>query len=247
MNPFMTQAMVAVQNLTKIYRMAKHELVALKGIQFEIAPGEMVAIMGPSGSGKSTLMTLLGCLDTPSAGQLWLDGQDISRCDEKQLAQLRNQKIGFVFQSFHLLPDLTALENVALPLFYARRPQAERLARAKQVLEKVDLGHRLYHKPLELSGGQQQRVSIARALVNHPALLLADEPTGALDSKTSYGIMKLLQELNTQGSTVVIITHEPDIARCARRIMWLRDGKIHSDQSNQPVIPAWVSSGHEDE
>lgn len=237
--------MIEVRNLIKIYRMAKQELMALRDISFTIEAGEMVAIMGPSGSGKSTLMTLLGCLDTPSQGQLWLDGQNISDCDEKQLAQLRNQKIGFVFQSFHLLPDLTALENVALPLFYARCHQAERLSRARKVLEEVGLGDRMSHKPLELSGGQQQRVSIARALVNRPTLLLADEPTGALDTRTSYDIMRLLQTLNAQGSTVVIITHEPDIARCARRIMWLRDGKIHSDQPNEPVIPTWTASEHE--
>ncbi|HEY9839719.1 MAG TPA: ABC transporter ATP-binding protein [Candidatus Obscuribacterales bacterium] len=230
-------SMLITQDLVKTYRMAQQEVHALKGVSFAIQPGEMVAIMGPSGSGKSTLMTLLGCLDTPTSGSLSLDGTDVSRASEVELSHIRNRKIGFVFQSFHLLPDLTALENVALPLFYARRPTAERLAKARAALEKVGLGDRVQHRPLELSGGQQQRVSIARALVNEPALLLADEPTGALDTRTSYEIMLLLQQLNTQGSTLVIITHEPDIARCCSRIIVLRDGLIESDVSNTPWMP----------
>jgi len=229
--------MLVTQDLVKTYRMAQQEVQALKGINLNIEAGEMVAIMGPSGSGKSTLMTLLGCLDTPTSGSLALDGLDVSSATEVELSQIRNLKIGFVFQSFHLLPDMTALENVALPLFYARRPRAERDAKAQQSLEKVGLGDRVHHRPLELSGGQQQRVSIARALVNQPALLLADEPTGALDTQTSYEIMRLLQELNDQGTTLVIITHEPDIARCCKRIVILRDGIIESDETNTPWKP----------
>lgn len=225
------------QNLSKTYRMAQQEVHALRGVSFHVTAGEMVAIMGPSGSGKSTLMTLLGCLDTPTAGHLSLDGVDISQANEVTLSRIRNQKIGFVFQSFNLLTDMTALENVALPLFYARRPKSERLQRAQAALEHVGLGDRLGHTPLELSGGQQQRVSIARALVNRPALLLADEPTGALDTRTSYEIMHLLQDLNQEGTTLVIITHEMDIAHCCRRIVVLRDGRIESDTPHTPWRP----------
>lgn len=229
--------MLMTRDLVKTYRMAQQEVQALKSVNLKVLPGEMLAIMGPSGSGKSTLMTLLGCLDTPTLGSLELDGVDVSRASEVELSHIRNRKIGFVFQSFHLLPDLSALENVALPLFYARRPPAERLARAKAALTKVGLADRMHHRPLELSGGQQQRVSIARALVNEPALLLADEPTGALDTRTSYEIMGLLQDLNAQGSTLIIITHEMDIARCCQRIVTLRDGVIEQDVLNQPMIP----------
>lgn len=229
--------MLTTRDLVKTYRMAQQEVQALKSVSLQVLTGEMVAIMGPSGSGKSTLMTLLGCLDTPTMGSLELDGVDVSRASEVELSHIRNRKIGFVFQSFHLLPDLTALENVALPLFYARRPPAERHQRAKASLAKVGLAERMHHRPLELSGGQQQRVSIARALVNEPALLLADEPTGALDTRTSYEIMRLLQDLNNQGSTLIIITHEPDIARCCKRIVTLRDGVIEQDITNVPVIP----------
>lgn len=232
--------MLITQNLVKTYRMAQQEVQALKGVNMQIEAGEMVAIMGPSGSGKSTLMTLLGCLDTPTSGSLSLDGLDVSTASEVELSQIRNLKIGFVFQSFHLLPDMTALENVALPLFYARRPRAERDAKAQQALEKVGLGERVHHRPFELSGGQQQRVSIARALVNQPALLLADEPTGALDTQTSYEIMRLLQALNDQGTTLIIITHEPDIARCCKRIVILRDGLIESDEVNIPWTPEFI-------
>lgn len=229
--------MLITRDLVKTYRMAQQEVHALKSVSLTIEAGEMVAIMGPSGSGKSTLMTLLGCLDTPTSGSLELDGVNVSQATEVELSNIRNLKIGFVFQSFHLLPDMTALENVALPLFYARRPRHERDQKAHESLEKVGLGDRIHHRPLELSGGQQQRVSIARALVNQPALLLADEPTGALDTQTSYEIMRLLQELNQQGTTLVIITHEPDIARCCRRIVVLRDGVIESDQPNEPWSP----------
>lgn len=217
--------------------MAQQEVQALKGVSLKVETGEMVAIMGPSGSGKSTLMTLLGCLDTPTSGSLRLDDLEIQEADEVTLSQVRNHKIGFVFQSFHLLPDLSALDNVALPLFYARRPRAERDQKAQAALDRVGLGDRVHHKPMELSGGQQQRVSIARALVNNPALILGDEPTGALDTRTSYEIMTLLQELNAQGTTLVIITHEPDIARCCKRIITLRDGVLESDVPNTPMIP----------
>jgi putative ABC transport system ATP-binding protein len=229
--------MLEARDLVKTYRMAQQEVQALRGVSFHVGAGEMVAIMGPSGSGKSTLMTLLGCLDTPSAGSLNLDGVDVSSASEVQLSQIRNQKIGFVFQSFNLLSDMTALENVALPLFYARIPKTERLLRASEALKHVGLGDRQEHTPIELSGGQQQRVSIARALVSKPALLLADEPTGALDTRTSYEIMRLLQDLNQEGSTLVIITHEPDIAKCCKRVVVLRDGKIESDTPNTPWRP----------
>jgi putative ABC transport system ATP-binding protein len=229
--------MLEARDLVKTYRMAQQEVQALRGVSFHVGAGEMVAIMGPSGSGKSTLMTLLGCLDTPTSGSLNLDGVDVSSASEVQLSQIRNQKIGFVFQSFNLLSDMTALENVALPLFYARIPKAERLQRASEALKHVGLGERQEHTPIELSGGQQQRVSIARALVSKPALLLADEPTGALDTRTSYEIMRLLQDLNQEGSTLVIITHEPDIARCCKRVVVLRDGKIESDTPNTPWRP----------
>ncbi len=229
--------MLETRDLVKTYRMAHQEVYALKGINLKVDAGEMVAIMGPSGSGKSTLMTLLGCLDTPTSGSLRLDDLEIQQADEITLSQVRNRKIGFVFQSFHLLPDLSALDNVALPLFYARMPKTERETRAQKALDRVGLGDRVHHKPMELSGGQQQRVSIARALVNEPALILGDEPTGALDTRTSYDIMRLLQELNAQGTTLVIITHEPDIAHCCQRIITLRDGVLESDEPNTPVIP----------
>lgn len=228
--------MIETIALTRTYKIGNQEVQALKKTSIKINEGEMVSIMGPSGSGKSTLMTLLGCLDQPSSGKLLIDNQDISKYSEKELSKIRNKKIGFVFQSFNLLNDMNILENVALPLFYSRVPKEERLNLAEKALKKVGLGNRLKHKPLELSGGQQQRVSIARALVNTPALLLADEPTGALDTKTSYEIMNLLKELNDQGVTIVIITHEPDIARCTKRIITLRDGIITSDKQNTPDI-----------
>jgi putative ABC transport system ATP-binding protein len=229
-------------SLTKTYQVGNQEINALRQISLTIGPGEFVAIMGPSGSGKSTLMTLLGCLDRPSSGKLLLDGEDISKFNEKALSRIRNQKIGFVFQSFNLLNDMNAVENVSLPLFYSRLPKPQRLKKTIAALEKVGLGNRLNHKPLELSGGQQQRVSVARALVNDPVLLLADEPTGALDTKTSYEIMHLFKELNDLGATIVIITHEPDIARCTKRIIWLRDGEIIKDIANQPNLEYLVDN-----
>lgn len=201
----------------------------LKGIDLDIAKNSYVALMGPSGSGKSTLMNLLGCLDTPTAGSYLLNGTDVSSLQDNDLAQIRNNEIGFVFQTFNLLPRSTALENVALPLVYAGLPKEERLARAEEVLRQVGLGDRMDHRPNQLSGGQRQRVAVARALVNRPAIILADEPTGNLDSKTSVEIMKLFDEIQEAGNTVVLVTHEEDIAQHAKRIIRLVDGRIDSD------------------
>lgn len=234
--------MLETKALTKIYKVGTQQVTALDNISIKINDGEFVSIMGPSGSGKSTFMTLLGCLDRPSSGQLLLDNQDISKYSEKELSKIRNQKIGFVFQSFNLLNDMNALENVALPLFYSRENKTERLKKAETSLKRVGLGERVRHKPLELSGGQQQRVSIARALVNKPTLILADEPTGALDTKTSYEIMELFTELNNQGVTIIVITHEPDIAKCTKRIIWLRDGQITQDITNVPEIGSLLAN-----
>jgi putative ABC transport system ATP-binding protein len=233
-------AMIQVRGLRKTYRMGDIDVPALRGVDFEIQRGEFVAIMGPSGSGKSTLMNLLGCLDTPSSGQYILDGLQVEQLDRNLLAAVRNRKIGFVFQQFNLLPRQTALENVALPLVYLGGvPAAERLDRARQVLEQVGLGDRVDHRPKELSGGQQQRVAIARALITRPALLLADEPTGNLDSKSSIEIMALFENLKQQGITVVLVTHEPDIAMHAARVLTVRDGVLASDgPPGQPVTPA---------
>jgi putative ABC transport system ATP-binding protein len=229
--------MIQVRNLRKTYRMGEIDVPALRGVSFTIRRGEFVAIMGPSGSGKSTLMNLLGCLDTPSEGQYVLDGLPIEQLDRNLLASVRNRKIGFVFQQFNLLPRQTALENVALPLIYLGGvPTEERMARAKEVLELVGLGERLHHRPKELSGGQQQRVAIARALITRPALLLADEPTGNLDSRSSEDVMGLFAELNQQGITVVLVTHEPDIAAHAQRVLSVHDGLLRSDgPPAQPV------------
>jgi putative ABC transport system ATP-binding protein len=233
-------AMIQVRDLRKTYRMGDIDVPALRGVSFEIGRGEFVAIMGPSGSGKSTLMNLLGCLDTPTAGQYILDGLQVDQLERNLLASVRNRKIGFVFQQFNLLPRQTALENVALPLVYLGGvPTAERLDRARQVLEQVGLGDRVDHRPKELSGGQQQRVAIARALITQPALLLADEPTGNLDSKSSIEILALFENLKQQGITVVLVTHEPDIAMHAARVLTVRDGVLASDgPSGQPATPA---------
>ena len=233
-------AMIQVRDLRKTYKMGEIDVPALRGVSFNIRRGEFVAIMGPSGSGKSTLMNLLGCLDTPSAGQYILDGLPVDQLERNLLASVRNRKIGFVFQQFNLLPRQTALENVALPLVYLGGvPTAERLDRARQVLEQVGLGDRVNHRPKELSGGQQQRVAIARALITKPALLLADEPTGNLDSKSSVEIMALFEELNSQGITLVVVTHEPDVAMHAARVLAVHDGLLQGD--GPPQRPANAS------
>jgi len=218
--------LIRVERLTKEYALGETRVTALAGVSLEIAAGEFVAVMGPSGSGKSTFMNLLGCLDAPSGGAYWLDGREVSRLDDDALSNLRNRKIGFVFQHFNLLARTTALDNVALPLLYRGLPAAERRARAARRLEQVGLGGRMEHRPTQLSGGQQQRVAIARALVGDPELILADEPTGALDSKTGNEIMALLAELNRAGMTIVLVTHEHDIAAYAHRVIHFRDGRV---------------------
>jgi putative ABC transport system ATP-binding protein len=221
---------IKTQELAKIYEMGAEHVHALRGVDVEIRKGEYVAIMGPSGSGKSTLMNLIGCLDSPSSGRYWLAGRLVSDLDDDELAYIRNKEIGFVFQTFNLLPRATALHNVELPLIYNGTPADERLERAKKALERVDLADRMNHKPNELSGGQRQRVAVARALVNSPSIVLADEPTGNLDSKTGDEIMALFENLHQQGNTIILVTHEHDIAQHAHRIIHIRDGKIDSDQ-----------------
>ncbi len=216
--------------LWKNYEMGAEQVHALRGVDLEISKGEYVAIMGPSGSGKSTLMNLIGCLDTPSGGKYWLAGRLVSELDDDELAYIRNKEIGFVFQTFNLLPRATALHNVELPLIYNGTPAEERAKQAKRALEMVDLADRMLHKPNELSGGQRQRVAIARALVNSPSILLADEPTGNLDSQTGEEIMGIFRRLHGQGNTIILITHERDIAAHAHRIIHIRDGKVESDE-----------------
>jgi putative ABC transport system ATP-binding protein len=222
---------IAVEGLHKYYDLGETRVHALRGVDLKIEAGEFVAIMGSSGSGKSTFMNMLGCLDKPTSGRYILEGTDVSALDKKALASVRNQKLGFVFQGFNLLSRTTALENVELPTLYAKLEKNARLGRAKEMLELVGLGERLDHFPSQLSGGQQQRVAIARALVNKPAILLADEPTGNLDSRTSVEIMQIFQELNDQGLTIVLVTHEPDVAQFARRIVVFKDGKIRHDDA----------------
>jgi putative ABC transport system ATP-binding protein len=221
---------IKTENLWKTYEMGAEQVHALRGVDLELRKGEYVAIMGPSGSGKSTLMNLIGCLDTPSSGKYWLAGRLVSELDDDELAYIRNKEIGFVFQTFNLLPRATSLHNVELPLIYNGTPAEERLTRAKKALDSVDLTDRMMFKPNELSGGQRQRVAIARALVNSPSILLADEPTGNLDSQTGEEIMAVFNRLHKQGNTIILVTHERDIAAHAHRIIHIRDGKIESDE-----------------
>ncbi|MFL6216167.1 MAG: ABC transporter ATP-binding protein [Blastocatellia bacterium] len=230
MTPPPADVVIRTDELRKTYVMGAEEVHALRGVTFEIERGEYVAIMGPSGSGKSTLMNLIGCLDTPSAGQYWLNGKLVSEMDDDELAYIRNKEIGFVFQTFNLLPRATALHNVELPLIYNGTPRGQRIEMAKRALEKVDLANRMDHKPNELSGGQRQRVAVARALVNNPSIILADEPTGNLDSATSQEIMGLFGDLNRQGNTIILVTHEHDIAEHAHRVLHILDGRINRDE-----------------
>lgn len=225
--------LIDIRNIQKVYKVGQEQVFALKKVDLDIYKGEYVALMGPSGSGKSTLMNILGCLDSFTSGQYVLNGTDVSKMSENALAEVRNKEIGFVFQTFNLLPRMTALENVALPLVYAGISKKARLERAEEVLIQVGLKERMKHKPNELSGGQRQRVAIARGLVNHPSILLADEPTGNLDTKTSVEIMDLFREIHSKGNTIVLVTHEEDIAMNAKRIVRLRDGLIESDNINE--------------
>ncbi|HEU4574219.1 MAG TPA: ABC transporter ATP-binding protein [Chitinophagaceae bacterium] len=231
-----SSAIIHLENIQKSYFMGKMELKVLKGVSFDILKNEYVALMGPSGSGKSTLMNILGCLDTPTEGKYILNGQDVSKMEDNDLADVRNKEIGFVFQQFNLLPRLTALENVALPLVYAGLNKKARTEKALHVLDMVNLTDRSHHKPNEMSGGQCQRVAIARALVNDPSIILADEPTGNLDSKTSHEIMDIFGKIHAGGNTVVLVTHEEDIAHFSHRIIRLRDGVIETDKRNEPSM-----------
>lgn len=230
------QAIISLNNINKLYTIGSEKVHALNNLNVEILKNEYVALMGPSGSGKSTLMNILGCLDTASSGTYILNNQDVSSLDDNQLAEIRNKEIGFVFQSFNLLPRLSALENVALPLIYAGYSKKDRLEKAMEVLQAVNLGDRVMHKPNELSGGQRQRVAVARALVNSPSIILADEPTGNLDSKTSHEIMALFAKIHENGNTVILVTHEEDIAAHAHRIIKLRDGVVESDIKNEEIV-----------
>lgn len=229
------EALITAKNLMKLYQMGEETVHALDGVSFSIRRGEYCAIIGPSGSGKSTLMNLIGGLDTPTSGRLIIDGADVGEMDDAELAQFRNSMVGFVFQSFNLLSRQSALENVELPMVYAGVDPAERRRRAEELLSRVGLGERMLHRPTQLSGGQQQRVAIARALAGRPALLLADEPTGALDTNTGIEIMRLFRELNSEGVTVVLVTHDPEIAAATRRTIEMRDGHIIGDHLNESV------------
>jgi putative ABC transport system ATP-binding protein len=223
-------SLISMRNIWKTYQMGSEQVHALRGVEFDVQKGEYLAIIGPSGSGKSTLMNLIGCLDTPTKGEYWINGKLVSEMDDDELARIRNQEVGFVFQTFNLLARATALHNVELPLIYAGLGSAQRHEMAKRSLAAVDLSDRMMHKPNELSGGQRQRVAIARALVNHPSILLADEPTGALDTATSYEIMNLFEKLHAEGNTIIVVTHEPDIAARAQRVISIRDGQIEKDE-----------------
>jgi putative ABC transport system ATP-binding protein len=228
----MAEEIITLSNIRKTYDLGRVKIEVLKGIDAVINKNEYVAIMGPSGSGKSTLMNILGCLDKPTLGTYVLNGTDVSKMNDDELAEVRNKEIGFVFQTFNLLARLSGVENVALPLIYAGFKKSDRIKRAEEILKAVNLGHRMNHKPNELSGGERQRVAVARALVNNPSIILADEPTGNLDTKTSYEIMELFEEIHKKGNTVIIVTHEEDIARYAHRIIRIRDGQIERDEIN---------------
>lgn len=227
--------LIEIRNITKVYDMGTEKLYALDGVDLDIETNEYVAIMGPSGSGKSTLMNIIGCLDTPTSGDYILNGKDVHEMDDDELATIRSKEIGFVFQTFNLLPRSDALHNVELPLVYSGIAKAERIRRAEEALASVGLSDRMKHKPNELSGGQRQRVSVARALVNNPSIILADEPTGNLDTKTGEEIMILIEELNAKGNTIIMVTHEEDIAKHAHRVIKIRDGKIESDSKRQNI------------
>lgn len=225
--------LIQIRNITKVYDMGEEKLYALRGVDLDIGQNEYIAIMGPSGSGKSTLMNIIGCLDTPTSGDYILNGKDVHEMDDDELATIRNKEIGFVFQTFNLLPRSDALHNVELPLIYSGLHRTDRIKRAEDALVNVGLGDRMKHKPNELSGGQRQRVAVARALVNNPSIILADEPTGNLDTRTGEEIMALFKELNLKGNTIIIVTHEEDIAKHANRIVKIRDGKIESDSGKK--------------
>lgn len=226
-------AIIEIEGVTKVYEIGTQIVKALDGVDLTVGRNEYIALMGPSGSGKSTLMNILGCLDVPTDGKYCLNGPDVSKLTDSELAEIRNREIGFVFQTFNLLPRYSSLDNVALPLIYAGMAKSQRTERAKEVLNQVGLGDRMDHKPNELSGGQRQRVAVARALVNKPSIILADEPTGNLDSKTSYEIMQLFDQIYLAGNTIIIVTHEEDIAKYAQRVVRLKDGKVESDTINE--------------
>jgi putative ABC transport system ATP-binding protein len=235
-------ALIKTEHLTRHYQLGDETVMALRDLSLTVETGDFVAVMGPSGSGKSTFMNVIGCLDRPNSGRYWLDGQEVSKLSSDALAEVRNRKIGFVFQQFNLLERLNAISNVELPMIYAGQPRKTRRETAVAALRRVGLGERLAHRPTQLSGGQQQRVAIARALVNAPKMLLADEPTGALDSHTSLELMALFQQLNREGTTVVIVTHEPDVARFASRLVRFRDGRVLSDARQIPINAAALAA-----